>query len=176
MMYQYPPTPAPAPELPPPPASAPRRKLKAKVIVPIALTGVLVLGGAAGTAVFAFRPKPLSLKQRTDKVAAAVEKICKNKKSYNDCDIAVSPGSIEVDTDIILDIDERLKDVGEDTGLWTNSDVARMTRTRPIDGTQKSTDGKVSWTYGGSSDGLHLVITVDESTPLPTDESSGQEV
>lgn len=52
-----------------------------------------------------------------------------------------------------------LERAGTDSGLWNAADVARMLRTRALDGTQHTADGKVSWTYHPDN-GFQLVADV----------------
>ncbi len=55
----------------------------------------------------------------------------------------------------------QLATAGNESGLWSNADAARMVETRALDGTQRTADGSVSWTYHPDN-GLQMVIDVSK--------------
>jgi hypothetical protein len=75
------------------------------------------------------------------------------------CDVDTStPGVVRVL--IIGGVDsDVLAKAGQDSGLWTAADAARMMETRALDGMVKSSSGRTTWTYH-PDDGLQIVADV----------------
>lgn len=101
--------------------------------------------------------EPTSAPSTTIDVASTLRtSLCTNATSFG-CSVESSPGVIEVYMSKYSVDESDLVDAGNRTGLWTPADVARMLRTRALDGTQRTADGRVSWTYHPDN-GLQLVI------------------
>ena len=93
-----------------------------------------------------------------DTASALRNELCTGPNSSG-CTVESSPGVIEVYMSKYTVDESGLVSAGNRTGLWTSADVARMLRTRALDGTQRTADGRVSWTYHPDN-GLQLVIDV----------------
>ena len=83
-----------------------------------------------------------------------------SKLASADCDVdGMTPGVVTLKLDGLYGDADKLTKAGEVTGLWGPADVKRMGTTRALDGTQKTADGKVSWTYHPDN-GLQIVAEV----------------
>lgn len=85
--------------------------------------------------------------------------LCSTSTSASSCSVTSGDGVIEVYISKYAVDEDRLVTAGEKSGLWNAADVARMTRTRALDGTQRTPDGMVSWTYHPDN-GFQLVADV----------------
>jgi hypothetical protein len=101
-----------------------------------------------------------NLGDRTKAVGEAVRGSLCSGLSRSECQVDDSvAGVVEITAKGALITESRLRLAGVNTGMWASADVARMQRTRALDGTQRTSDGKVSWTYHPDS-GLVIIIDV----------------
>ena len=103
-----------------------------------------------------------TLTQKTDAAGTKLSSIlCAGKpQGTGKCFVDWSkPGVVEINIPELLVDTDALGRAGNETGFWDNADTARMGRTRALDGTQKSSDGRVTWTFH-PDDGLTLVIEI----------------
>lgn len=150
-------------EQPPPPP--PPRSIRKPLLVIAAALALVAITSTVGLAIVlttGLTSPPPTLKERTDAIATALRSSC-DADTYENCTVISEPGEIEV----TVDSEARLRQMSKEVGLFTSADVARMLHTRALDGTQRTADGKVSWTYH-PDDGMQLVITIDESSPMPS--------
>lgn len=106
-------------------------------------------------------PPTKTIAQRTTETAAALRAaLCSG--STDGCVVdGSSPGAVSVTITSVTIGKTELAAAGNQTGLWSNADAARMVETRALDGTQRTADGSVSWTYHPDN-GLQLVIDVSK--------------
>jgi hypothetical protein len=131
------------------------------VVAVIAVVGKRSSGSGAGAT-----STELTLAQRTDKAASLLRASLCGYMTSDGCTVDSAPGAIEIHVSKFSVDETKLQDAGKQSGLWTNADVLRMEQTRALDGTQRTADGKVSWTFHPDS-GLNAVVTIDSTWQPP---------
>lgn len=136
----------------------------------VIVVGCLVLGACGSGTKSATPSSAGSLVQRTSSILATLLSdlhpstdkgpLCNYGYSTRSRCPAVdtsTPGVVKIR---LFDANESgLVKAGTDTGLWTSADAVRMGTTRAIDATQRSNDGRTTWTFHPDA-GLQIVAEI----------------
>jgi hypothetical protein len=128
------------------------------VVLALAGTAAAFLWSRSDTKVTEIVSPPSPAEKATELAAKLRSELCTASTSSG-CSVTSGDGVIEVYVSEYQVSEIKLESAGRQTGLWNAADVARMLRTRALDGTQRSSDGKVSWTYHPDN-GFQLVAEV----------------
>lgn len=133
------------------------------IVIILAVAVVLVATSGDDTKSAAAPNTTLSADARASQQATTLRQTLCSSSSSASCSVDSSAGVIEVYMSEYAVDESGLVTAGTESGFWNAADVARMLHTRALDGTQRTADGKASWTFH-PDDGLQIVIDVSSKT------------